>query len=508
MKKTIAKTSSRTSSFAETRSVLFWLIMAFTVAFMFIAPFARGLFNGGLISFERPIYIALAWSAAALFLLAIHFFTHWKMNHHRDLLSLAVWLIPLCYLLAMIQAVSYHAAMNELFLHVMYAVFFLIGAYFAGKKPGSTILLYGLLVSGYVLVIHGFLNWFGNAHYRDAVLGNRLSGVFQYPNTYAAYLIGLLLASLVVMVAAKKWYWIIAHALMLVPIFVSLLLTLSRGGLVVLPIAVIVCLLFLPWRKQLFVLLYLVLAAVPALAVFGKLTAIRTQLAAKFAASVSQQGWFILILCSLAVAIVVWAIHRFAAIPWFRKNPAIKKFRPANAVIPCILFVSALAGAYLLFGNSGLAEKLPNGLKQRIESVSLEDSSIAGRAVFYKDSFKILQDYPVLGAAGGAWASLYPAYQSYPYTSRQTHNVISQILVETGLIGAIVFIFFLGYLCFIYIRGERGDEPDESKLAFPVFAFALLIHSAIDFDMSYVFLSALVFLCLGTMASATAAGKR
>jgi hypothetical protein len=180
----------------EHKSIIFWLIMAFVVLFMFIAPFYKGLFNGGSWTFEGPIYWSVMWSSIVLLLISIYFFKHWILEDTRDVLSILIWLIPLSYLISSWNAASYHSAINGVYIHVMYAVFFLIGLYFTRSKLGFSIVQYSIVGSGYMLVIYGFLNWFGNVEYKDAILGNRLSNVFQYPNTYAAYLIALLFATL------------------------------------------------------------------------------------------------------------------------------------------------------------------------------------------------------------------------------------------------------------------------------------------------------------------------
>ena len=488
----------------EHKSIIFWLIMCFVTVFMFVAPFYKGLFNGGEYSFERPIYIVLAWSAGALFIVALYLFNHWKLNNHKDVVALAIWLIPLCYLIPMFNAASYHLAMNELYIHIVYALFFLIGAYFSRNMLGAAVLQYGLIGSGYMLVIHGLLNWFGNVHYTHAVLENRLSGVFQYPNSYAAYLIGILVACLIISGKSKKWYTIIPNAFMLVPITVSILFTLSRGAMVIFPIAVLVYLLFIPWRRQLFELLYLVIAGVSSLAIYNKLTSIQLQLSQKYVGSVSLKGWTILIILSLCVAVIVYIIQKFIAIPLYLNFSTNKLFKSSNAIIPLSFATVAIFGAYLFFGNNTLSDNLPDGIKQRIESLNSEDSSIASRGVFYKDSIKIANDYPFFGAGGGAWASLYDKYKSYPYSSRQTHNVISQVLVDTGIIGLAIFTLLIGYCWYLFVRyaiRQSSTDWNENWLIFPLFGLILLLHSVIDFDMSFVYLSSLVFLSLGMMVS-------
>ncbi len=488
---------------SEYKSVLTWLILCFIAVYMFTAPFYQGLFNGGEFSFERPIYFSMLWSAVALIAIAIFMYNRWTISNLRGQMALVIWLIPLCYLTSLLQAASLQSAINELYIHIMYVVFFLIGAYFTSSNPGSMVIKYSILGSGYVIVIHGFLNWFGNVHYKDAVLDHRLSGVFQYPNSYAAYLTGLLIASLILINYSKKWYTTISYALMLVPICTSLLLTLSRGGLLALPFVLLIYLLFLSWRRQLFTLLYMGLAIVTALVIHNRMTKIEIQISQQYESLLSLKGWAILIAASILIAAIILFIQKYISHKFSQEQKKSKVFPISNVIIPLCSIVLLIISAILIFGSSTITDKLPEEIRLRVQSLNSEDSSIASRWIFYQDSFKIAKDYPLFGAGGGAWSSLYDQYKSFPYISRQTHNLISQVLVDTGYVGLVLFmiVFFLCWYIFIRNAKQQPESGWKDRLILPFFGLAILFHSAIDFDMSFVYLSAIVFLSMGSLLS-------
>lgn len=487
----------------EYASICFWLIICFVTVFLIAAPFNRGLFNGGQFFFEQPIYTTMVWSMVALFVVSIYLFSRWKLESHREIMSILIWIVPLFYLISMINAASHQLAINELYIHVMCMVSFLIGAYYS-EKLGSTILQYGLVGSGYILVIHGFLNWLGNVHYKDAVLGDRLSGVFQYPNSYATYLTGILIACLILTSTSKKWYIIFANGLMLVPIGLSILLTFSRGGLVVLPIVVLIYLLFQSWKNQLFTLLQLILTFVASLSLLNFFTEVRTWLKQEFVTSLSIKGWLWLIGASVIISVIVLLVQRFLIVPITAKTLNNKVFHRSNFWIPITLVVVIGFAIILILGKSVVTENLPSSLKTRIETLNIENRSIATRAIFIKDSISLAKDYPIIGAGGGAWTSLYDQYKTYPYLSNQTHTVFMQYLVETGFLGLGVVFIILIYIIFYFLRfvsQHRESDFSLKILIFPIFSASILIHSLIDFDMSFVYLSVLVFLGLGVMAS-------
>jgi hypothetical protein len=136
--------------------------------------------------------------------------------------------------------------------------------------------------------------------YRDAVMtdanGLRLTSVFLYANTYAAFLIMLFLGSLFFIVKSRKWYTILPHPLMMVPTIVSFWLTLSRGAIVVIPVIFLIMLFFLSINIQILELIQLGLAFAASLVILQKITDIGTELQKQPIASDSWNGWTILLL--------------------------------------------------------------------------------------------------------------------------------------------------------------------------------------------------------------------
>jgi O-antigen ligase len=122
------------------------------------------------------------------------------------------------------------------------------------------------------------------------------------------------------------------------------------------------------------------------------------------------------------------------------------------------------------------------------------------RFTFYKDALKVVKDYPVLGAGG--WASLYEHYQNNPYVSRQAHNFFLQYLIEVGILGFIIFMGFILFIFYKYIRGYMKRENDDYNNGFfyLIIALSILVHSLLDFNMSYAFMGIMVFLSLAGMA--------
>ncbi|TDG00147.1 O-antigen ligase family protein [Paenibacillus piri] len=509
----------------EKKSMIFWLLIGFVLLFLFWAPFQKGLFNGNTFDFERPIYSSLVWSSIIFLLLSIHFFFHWKLRDHRDALSFLVLLIPFTYLISLFFAASHHYAINMLYIQMLNAVFFILGVYLCKNKLGFSLITGALIASGYVVVVFGLLNllgngklagalvgWFAdtvNGAYVNAVMvdanGMRLTSVFQYANSYAAFLIAILLLASFYVVTSRKWYAIAVHALMTVPVIVSFWLTLSRGALVILPVVLLVVLFFLNLQRQIMLLLQLGLGFVASLAVLGIITDAATQLQQQYSASLSSQGWLSLLVASAVYTVIAVLLQLYIAPFIQRKLQRFEGRKFAPVVLPLAAIVVGLIGAVLLFSDTGLKNLLPSNIQTRLENINFAQHSVLERGTFYVDAIKLWKDYPVLGAGGGAWAALYEKYQNNPYVSRQAHNFFLQYLVETGIVGLLVFLAFIASIVYFFIKSymKASQEQRDRYLIFFIVMISLLIHSAIDFDLSYVYLGMLLFLSLGGMLSFT-----
>ncbi len=483
-----------------------WIFAAtsfFVVMFLFLAPFNKGLFVGYEITFERPLYIALFCSLVCLTFICVYLYRDWQLASHGDILVALIWIIPISYFIATLEAITSHWAFIEAFVRLGWGVFFVLGYYVARHSAGYNLLLIALIGSGYVIVMFGLLNWFGNAHYKDAVLAERLSSVFQYPNAYAAYLIAIAICALIMVQSSRKKKYRIFHAFMLVPVFLSLLLTLSRGALLVLFIVLIFYLTLLPWKRQLISLMELGIVGIAAFAVYGFAVKTRGQLLENYSQGVTLRGWLLVLGISVIASLVVLGVRL-----WFGKlddNKADKRWSPKHLALPVVLVSLGLALYVLILSNFPFSKILPAEIAARLEGVNLQSTSVFLRNTLYEDALRAGADYPVFGAGGGAWSVLSESFKSYPYSSSKVHNFYIETYLESGLFGLIVLMVILCYV-FVLLIGQikkkiRETNDDIRWLIFPVFSIVILGHSLVDFDMSFFYLSSLVFLTLGATAA-------
>nr|WP_155608815.1 O-antigen ligase family protein [Paenibacillus timonensis] len=493
------------------------------ILFLVWAPFQAGLFNGLVLDFEKPIYWAVLIGSLLMLGWVAAYFKSLKLEDQRDWTALFVLLIPITYIIALIPAASQYFASNMVLIQSLYAFMFVISLYLLQNRKSNRIVETTVITIGYIVVLFGLFNWLGqgrtvsaivgwftgtvvNGQYTQAIWvdsnGPRLASVFQYPNTYAAFLMAFFFVAVFAITRSKRWYSQAIHAFMLVPIALSILLTLSRGGLVFLPIVFIVLLLFLKPAKQILWIVYCLIAGVSTLMIAKPVTELGQQFHLGQIGDPAK-GWFYVLAASIVLAVIAWLIQRFVA-PRLENGTgkwASKKL--ANLWLP-LVSVIAVAVLAALFLGTNLKHVLPGNIGERLENLNLQQHSFLERMTFYKDAAKVVKDYPIIGAGGGAWASIYEKYQNNPYTSRQAHSFVMQYLVEVGILGFLVLIAFLAFIFYKYIRGYiKADEQNrESYFVYFIIVLSILMHSLMDFNMSYVFLGILMFLGLAGMAAA------
>lgn len=499
-----------------------WALVVGFILFLCWAPFQVGLFNGQQLDFEKPIYVSALLSSLLLLVCLGLYYKKFKLDEQRDLVASASILLPLTYALSLFVAVSHYMAMNMLFIQSMYVAVFIIAFYLMKQKQVNVVIQNAILAIAYFIVGFGLLNWLGSSKlagalvgwfsntvrndiYLDAVMtdsnGLRLTSIFQYANTYAAFLMAFLFVAIFALIRSKKWYGTLTHGFMLVPIIVSMLLTLSRGGLVLLPVVFILLLLFLKPAQQILWILHLGVAGIVSLLITTPVTNLGLELNAEFTSSGALKGWAYLLGASVIVSGLGFVIQRFIA-PWlYSKLENWSSRKRTGLWIPLGSVALVAIVAFLLIGTSAKAI-LPDNMETRLENINFQQHSVLERITFYKDALKVVKDYPILGAGGGGWSSLYEHYQNNPYTSRQVHNFFLQFLIEVGIFGFIVFMGFILYIFYKYIRGyvKRDKNDFENGFFYLIIALSILVHSLLDFNMSYAFMGILVFLGLAGMA--------
>lgn len=203
-----------------------------------------------MLEFEKPIFWVAILACLLIILWIAYSYKSIQLKDQRDWLAVSVLLLPATYILSLVSAASHVLAMNMVIINCIYAIMFIIGLYVLRENLGNRIIQITIMTVSYLIVGFGLLHWFGqgktagsiakwfsntvlNGTYTHAVMtdsnGLRLTSVFQYANTYAAFLMAFLFAAVFFVTTSRKWYGQAFHSFMLVPIIVSAALDVVSG---------------------------------------------------------------------------------------------------------------------------------------------------------------------------------------------------------------------------------------------------------------------------------------
>lgn len=323
--------------------------------------------------------------------------------------------------------------------------------------------------TGLLLLISGWLGWFGwitppniVLRFNDPALsatGARLAGYLQYPNTYGALLAAFLLMQLQAWTdnASKRWQaWVATVTANLYG--GALLLTESRGAVAALFIGIAIALLLAAAdrRRQWAMAIGMTVGGSALMAAIGW----HWMPAADRAA---DGGMAIGTLAALACGVGLAATMSFVR-SRFREGNGYS--RVVNAVLSWSAVGSGLAAAVWLWkGTDG--ERLTGHME-----------TAASRWLFYQDGWRMFLDRPWFGYGGDSWRSMLTLYQSEPYVGNEVHSGYLSLLLDTGIAGLTLLLFFLGTSLYAVWKREKAALAP---------AIVLLAHAVIDFDWSYAF---------------------
>lgn len=147
---------------------------------------------------------------------------------------------------------------------------------------------------------------------------------------------------------------------------------------------------------------------------------------------------------------------------------------------------------------------LPGFIANRLQGMFANENAIQ-RTVFFEDGLKLFRRSLVIGLGMGAFENSAPGVQSFHYETKYVHNHYIQVMVETGVIG---FILFVGTL--LLAAASVWKARKKGALSHPLTAClgAALVfmagHAAVEVVFSSAFylpfafgVFALISLCCG-----------
>jgi O-antigen ligase len=387
-----------------------------------------------------------------------------------------ILLMFLCasYFLSFLGAVSPHQAYVGFLKYVFYFVIcFLVGHLWSKEEQERKKVLLTMISAITLGTIFTFLAQADILIRTNFITKRRFCSTFQYPNTYAIMLVATILLTIYFYVVSTKKG---ERGLLLTGWFlntVAFYATLSRGSLLVYFPALLVLLFSLEKEYR-----RLALGNLFLINVFGLISAnfiiknpnVKTLF-------ILLVGIFLVLFLNLLVA---------------KKRVRLSS---VVGVISVLLLVGGVAVAQYF------PEKVISPKITRLAEINLETPTVNFRFYLYKDALKIFQKHWLLGTGADGWSVLYRHIQGHLYNSAYVHSSVMQTMVESGLLGTLLFLGLFGFIFGQQIwRWKRQKSTTLEKIIFLALGVVFL-HSFIDLDLSFTAVSMYLFVLVGLLGS-------
>lgn len=157
---------------------------------------------------------------------------------------------------------------------------------------------------------------------------------------------------------------------------------------------------------------------------------------------------------------------------------------------------------------------LPGFIANRVQGLFANQNAIQ-RTVFFEDGLKIFKQSPIFGSGLGSFENRICSVQTFFYETKYAHNHYIQALVETGVIGLILFVGLLVSSAAVVLLARRKEKVHSLTPALGAALVFMAGHAAVEVVFSHfaylpmafgVF--ALINLCCGEAIAVPRLGKK
>jgi len=126
---------------------------------------------------------------------------------------------------------------------------------------------------------------------------------------------------------------------------------------------------------------------------------------------------------------------------------------------------------------------LPSFIANRLQGLFANQNAIQ-RTVFFEDGIKIFKMRPLFGFGMGAFMSVAQSVQDFYYETRYVHNHYIQTLLETGLVGFVLFLCTLGSCAVCVLKCRKKEDAHPLTCALGAALVFMLIHAGVEMVFS------------------------
>jgi len=126
---------------------------------------------------------------------------------------------------------------------------------------------------------------------------------------------------------------------------------------------------------------------------------------------------------------------------------------------------------------------LPDFIANRLQGLFANQNAIQ-RTVFFEDGIKIFKMRPLFGFGMGAFMSVVQSVQDFFYETRYVHNHYIQTLLDTGLVGLVLFLSLLGTSAVCVLKARKKENFHPLTPALGAALLFMMIHAGVEMVFS------------------------
>jgi O-Antigen ligase len=194
--------------------------------------------------------------------------------------------------------------------------------------------------------------------------------------------------------------------------------------------------------------------------------------------------------------------HRWR--PRFRLSISGRQLAVGAVIALLVAVLAASGGSPVAWARDGWHEFTNPTSTAGAGPERLGDINLNSRWTWWEEAGALFSDHPVGGVGAGAFAVARRPIRSNTTFAIEPHNLPLQFLAETGIVGFLLLLGAGGALAFGVVRTLRllPEQEAAAGAALALAALAYLLHSLIDYDWDFVALSAPFMVVVGVLLAA------
>ncbi len=210
--------------------------------------------------------------------------------------------------------------------------------------------------------------------------------------------------------------------------------------------------------------------------------------------------------------VALFAVVPIVALILSASRGGIVSFAVQMVILFLLLQIRRVHSKYMIFGGVLVLTAVlavswigVQQVLQRFTGIQNLEVSAGKRAAMRRDTFRLFLDHRIIGTGLGTLQMVYPPYDSV-YDGRivnHAHNDYLEGLAETGIIGGLCCLWFLGVVLVSALEGTIALERSFGSvlnLSGLVACSGILVHSLVDFNL-HIPANALLFFVSAHMAT-------